>query len=128
MLNFARMLTRCKFKGEELLGVQRIDQACRQPGHCWRDGKLPPAVTVTGMMQQVAYANVSCAAVRQMHGGVFTAEAFCVRGNSEDFRALQIFAAVETTCEPEMAAQVGTSFCEQIHDRGSHYSRRITSE
>jgi hypothetical protein len=77
MLSFARMLKKCKFHGESLLGIQRINQICRQVDHRWRKGKLPPAVTVVAMMQQVAHANISCAAVRQLHGGVFSAEAFC---------------------------------------------------
>lgn len=77
MLSFARMLNKCKLQGCSLLGVQRINQICQQVDHRWRDGKLPPAVTVAAMMRQVAHANMSCAAVRQLHGGVFTAEAFC---------------------------------------------------
>jgi len=77
VVNFARMVKQCKVDGEALLGTQRVHQVCRAVGHRWRDGKLPPATTVLGMMQQVAHANVSCAAVRQMHGGAFTAEAFC---------------------------------------------------
>ena len=77
MVSFAGMLKRCKVNGEALLGTQRVHEVCRQAGHCWRDGKLPPATTVLGMMQQVVHRNVSCAAVRQMHGGTFSAEAFC---------------------------------------------------
>ena len=77
MVSFARMLKRCKVDGEALLGTRRVHAVCRQVDHRWRDGKLPPAATVLGMMQQVAHANASCAAVRQMHGGAFSAEAFC---------------------------------------------------
>ena len=77
MRDFARMLGQCKFKGELLLGIEKIHEICDQVDHRWREGKLTPAATVLSMMQQVAHANVSCAAVRQMYGGVFTAEAFC---------------------------------------------------
>jgi hypothetical protein len=78
MLDFAGMLKQCKLKGEQLLGIARIHQVCREVGHRWRrGGKLSPATTVLGMMQQMAHANVSCAAVRQMHQSVFSAEAFC---------------------------------------------------
>jgi hypothetical protein len=77
VLSFARMLKKCKFAGESLLGIQRINEVCRQVNHRWREGKLPPAVTVRGMMQQVAHANISCSAVRQLHGGLFSSEAFC---------------------------------------------------
>src|SRR5947209_2212511 len=78
MLDFAGMLKQCKLKGEQLLGMAWIHQVCRDVGHRWRrGGKLSPATTVLGMMQQMAHANVSCAAVRQMHEGVFSAEAFC---------------------------------------------------
>lgn len=77
MRDFAGMLNQCKFQGDRLLGVERINQISRQAGHHWREGKLPPAATVRGMMQQMAHANISCAAVGQMGGGTFTAEAFC---------------------------------------------------
>jgi hypothetical protein len=77
VISFARTLKQCKFEGERLLGPARIHQVCRDVGHHWRLGKLSPATTVLGMMQQMAHANVSCAAVRQMHEGIFTAEAFC---------------------------------------------------
>jgi len=80
MVSFDSILQSCKIKdsdGRPLLGAGHIEAVCRQVGHRWRDGKLPPGETVQCLMRQMAQGNASCAAVRQMHGGAFSGEAYC---------------------------------------------------
>ena len=80
MVSFNSILQSCKIKGSDgrpLLGAGHIEAVCRQVGHRWRDGKLPPGETVQCLMRQMAQGNASCAAVRQMHGGAFSGEAYC---------------------------------------------------
>jgi len=80
MVNFNSILESCKVQdvhGAPLLSAGRIEEICQRVGYRWRDGKLPPDVTVQCMMQQMAHGNASCAAVRQMNGGAFSGEAFC---------------------------------------------------
>ncbi len=43
---------------------------------------------------------------------------------SENFRALQVFSAVEATGETEMAAQVSARLLKQIHDWSGGHSRK----
>ena len=106
MVNFARMLQWCKVDGEALLGRRRVHRVCRQVDHRWRDGKLPPATAVLGMMQQVAHANVSCAAVRQMHGGDPEAR---VRNHQVDIRVAPAAADQDTS-----VGGIANRVCDQV--------------
>lgn len=59
------------------LDEDEVDRICRQLGHHFRDGKLPPGRTVRWFGWQVLMGNVTCDAVRHRADGAFTSSAYC---------------------------------------------------
>ena len=60
-----------------VLDRARVERACRELGHDWRDRELDPATTVALFAQQVVHGNCPCSEVRHLAGATFSASAYC---------------------------------------------------
>jgi hypothetical protein len=58
--------------------VRVVEQVCREQGHRWREGKLPPGRTVECFAWQVLMGNETCDAVRHHGGCEFSSPAYCM--------------------------------------------------
>src|SRR5437879_3645362 len=77
MASIAASLARIKHNPLEVVDRRTVERVCREHGHAWRERELDPATTVALFLQQVAHGNVSCAQVRHLGDGSFTAQAYC---------------------------------------------------
>src|SRR5215203_5158331 len=60
-----------------VLDRARVERACAELGHEWRERQLDPATTVALFAQQVVHGNCPCSEVRHLAGRRFSAGAYC---------------------------------------------------
>jgi hypothetical protein len=77
MASIAGAIARIKRDPIAMLDRGVIEKVCDDLNYNWRDGKLDPATTLGGFVQQVVYGNTPCSEVRHIAGGDFTTSAFC---------------------------------------------------
>lgn len=81
MASITGALTQIKrgiFQGQDILDADTVERVFREREYQWRDRTLGPAQTIELFIRQVIEGNESCAYVRQLAGGAFTAGAYCV--------------------------------------------------
>src|SRR5688572_966950 len=70
-------LSRIKHDPHEHLPPQRIESACRDAGHRWRERKLGPVLTLQLFVLQVLHGNTAIRHLRHLVGAPLNAAAYC---------------------------------------------------
>jgi len=79
MVSIAGAVQRIKTQeSQEILDAQAVERIFLDRDYQWRDRLLGPAKTIELFIRQIMEGNESCACVRQMAGGAFTAGAYCL--------------------------------------------------
>ena len=105
-----------KFAGALLqLNRHEVDRICREKGHHFRDGKLPPGRTVQCFGWQILMGNVSCDAVVHSANGEFTGSAYC---QARQRLPLEVLKQVSDAIAAEALAMTG---CDDDDDDGSEH-------
>jgi len=77
MVSIPQALRQIKQSPHAILEPTLIESVCSELGLEWRQTELAPPVTIAWFIRQVIEGNVSCAALRQIAGGAFSASAYC---------------------------------------------------
>lgn len=76
MVTITQALERVKDDFPHDLDANRIDQACRDVGHRWRDRVLNPVTTIYTFLVQILYGNTACNHLPHLVGQSFTGSAY----------------------------------------------------